>query len=195
LAARNSHIVVTTGHLRTDFLCVAPLHDGTYSFVEELRFTVSGVLFSDPAETCTTGAYLAELDREIRSLKRQNYEENHRILQMLFTNVMAELNQNLWNKVENSAPSVLASAQLDQLSILHGPEPMVGFLSYLFQAKDHDLFIGQTWPNTPPNNTHYFILPNSAYLTHIINVREQISAWCCGGPGRLDQSKGSEWSE
>lgn len=177
MAALNSHIVVTTGKLRTEFLCVAPVGNGAYSFIESLRFTISGILFSDPDETCTTGAYLAEINREIQSLQRQDPEENHRVLQIILTNVISEINQILWKKTGDLTTSDLTSAQLDRLSILHGPEPMVGFLSYLFQKEDHDLFIGQTWPHIPPSSTHYFFLPSSAYLTHIIDVREQIKAW------------------
>ncbi|MET1080330.1 MAG: hypothetical protein ABWY06_20140 [Pseudomonas sp.] len=148
--------------------------NGKLLFLERIDFRVHDIQFSDQDEACVSGAYHSEIERELSALEKQDVEKNEILVKSLFTNMLGHINTELWKK-NIKHDFILQEEILENYYILHGPEPFVGYLSYLIRLKGHDFFIGETCPKAPPASTHFFLLPSGLYQKHLKEVLQHIS--------------------
>lgn len=164
---KNGPLVVTFKHQKAK--------QGTHSFLENVRFTVCDSLYSEPADVCTDGAYLACLGREILGIESQVVEYNEHLVSEMFGALANKFNAILWGSeiVNNSVEFDLQN--LRTFCVLNGPEPFDGFLSYLVRLGQFDLFMGQK-PNSESDGLELRFLPSCMYLKHLKQIRAAIVA-------------------
>ncbi|MES2262210.1 MAG: hypothetical protein V4724_27130 [Pseudomonadota bacterium] len=148
----------------------SPSKDGNFIFLEDIDFRIHDVQFSDRDEACVSGAYSAEIERELFALENQDIEKNETLMKTVFSKILGNFNSTLWKKTNTENNITLQEDALKNYYILHGPEPFVGFLSYLIRLKNYDFFIGETWPKELPISTHFFLLPSGLYQKHLNEI-------------------------
>lgn len=151
-----------------------PSKNGKFIFLERVDFRIHDVQFSDPDETCVSGAYSSEIERELTAIENQDIEENEIVMKGMLTGVLGNFNSALWKKTDTERNFILQENVLKNYYILHGPEPFVGYLSYLIRLKNHDFFVGETWPKEPPISTCFFCLPSGLYQKHLKEILQNL---------------------
>lgn len=173
MAANIGEVLVCNSPLSTKLKRV-PSKDGRLVFLECVDFKIHDVRFSDRDETCVSGAYSAEIERELSALEKQDIEKNEILVKTVCSGVLGDFNSVLWKKKDAECSRILQEDVLKNYYILHGPEPFVGYLSYLIRLKNNDLFIGETWPKEPPISTHFFCLPSGLYQKHLKEILQHL---------------------